>query len=163
MARRRLRARVNWVVRWGGVGVAALVTATYCLGPRFNPSFHWHAGPAMAQGVYFRGIVVANVAWSERAYKAPNDVVIHWAAGEWSWLWGQFSLEGQSVSAISQVTLTCPLWSFALVAAALSGLGWCRHQRRRSIPVSPCPSCAYDLSGLPAGSPCPECAAVQKE
>jgi uncharacterized membrane protein AbrB (regulator of aidB expression) len=31
---------------------------------------------------------------------------------------------------------------------------------RRELPPNPCPSCNYDLSGLPPGAPCPECAAA---
>jgi hypothetical protein len=33
-------------------------------------------------------------------------------------------------------------------------------RRSRFFSRGVCPSCRYDLSGLPAGSPCPECAAA---
>jgi hypothetical protein len=46
-----------------------------------------------------------------------------------------------------------PIWFPALLIALPTALLW------RSPPRTPrtCPSCNYDLSGLPAATPCPEC------
>jgi hypothetical protein len=161
MARRRLRARVNGVLRWGGACVVALTVATYCLGPNFNPSFHWHVGAAMAQGHYSRGIVFANVACSWTFRKLPNDFhLLHWSTAEPRWYWSMFNAQAQTMSAGSQLTLTFPLWCAGLLAAAASASAFWSGRRRRGAGGSqPCSSCNYDLSGLPPGSPCPECAA----
>jgi hypothetical protein len=43
------------------------------------------------------------------------------------------------------------------IAALASLVGWWIRPRPGR---SSCPSCNYDLSGLPPGSPCPECAAA---
>jgi hypothetical protein len=59
-----------------------------------------------------------------------------------------------------------PLWPGLLLDVLLYstatylvcfGAGFVRRYRRRAR--GHCPSCNYDLSGLPPGSPCPECAA----
>jgi hypothetical protein len=57
------------------------------------------------------------------------------------------------------VQIAIPLWPVFLVTAPLSVLAW---RRRHGHTATACPSCGYDLSGLPRGSPCPECAAVPK-
>lgn len=58
--------------------------------------------------------------------------------------------------------LVVPLWPFPLAAC---GLGLYGHYavRRARRGRHGCPTCGYDLSGLPAGAPCPECGAGRTE
>jgi hypothetical protein len=51
-----------------------------------------------------------------------------------------------------------PLWPIFIITATVAGVATIR--RRRTVRFGRCPSCNYDLSGLPPGSPCPECAAA---
>ncbi len=55
--------------------------------------------------------------------------------------------------------LFIPLWFPALFAAIPTGLLFTRDAlaRRRLFMQGRCPSCSFDLAGLPHNSPCPEC------
>jgi hypothetical protein len=55
-----------------------------------------------------------------------------------------------------------PLWIPAGVVLPITLLAWTSGSRRKRL-LRACPSCGYDLSGLPPGSPCPECAAKAPE
>jgi hypothetical protein len=53
-----------------------------------------------------------------------------------------------------------PLWTPLLVLAIPAQWLWLSHQRAlKRDRAGRCPSCAYDLRGLPEGAPCPECGA----
>jgi hypothetical protein len=147
-------------MRWGGLVIACVVIAVYCLGPRFNPSFHWHTGPALAQSVYFRGTLVAGVAWSEGVRRIPNDCILHWATGHWRWVWTDFQLDANRGPFGWFLALTFPLWSLGALGAAVSALAYRGYRRRSAVKANSCASCNYDLSGLPPSSPCPECASA---
>jgi len=59
-----------------------------------------------------------------------------------------------------RITLSVPLWFPATILLALTAFAWRRdavwHRRARA---GVCPTCGYDLSGLPAKGGCPECGA----
>jgi hypothetical protein len=52
-----------------------------------------------------------------------------------------------------------PLWPIAAGGWTLTALVWWMSRGAARVKAGACPSCRYDLSGLPPGSPCPECAA----
>jgi hypothetical protein len=69
----------------------------------------------------------------------------------WRWLFDwKLTLRGRCY-------IQVPLWSVAAAVSIISGAAWFGHCRR-VVARCACPSCNYDLSGLPPGSPCPECA-----
>jgi hypothetical protein len=57
----------------------------------------------------------------------------------------------------TRIDVRFPVWPAFCLGALLALAGWRTKSRRFRVG---CPSCNYDLSGLPPGAPCPECAAV---
>jgi len=57
------------------------------------------------------------------------------------------------------VMYTVPLWIPLTLCGVPSAIAWRAHLRRRRRGPASCPSCGYDLRGLPASAPCPECGA----
>jgi hypothetical protein len=93
--------------------------------------------------------------WSERD-KRYGELLTwsawqYWLTPKWNW----------RPDANTLVIACVPLWTLFLVAVALMTNAWRVHVGARRDGHA-CPSCGYDLSGLPPGSACPECAAVQK-
>ena len=56
------------------------------------------------------------------------------------------------------VSWRLPVFWPGVLLLAVSLFAWLSYARPRGT-AGTCPSCRYDLSGLPPGSPCPECAA----
>jgi hypothetical protein len=50
-----------------------------------------------------------------------------------------------------------PLWLPLAFTAVPTTFAWRTHILRRRRHLHLCPSCRYDLRGLPPGTPCPEC------
>ena len=51
-----------------------------------------------------------------------------------------------------------PLWTFAVVALAITALAWRLDTlARRRARVGYCPQCSYDRTGLAVAAVCPEC------
>jgi hypothetical protein len=166
MARRRLRARVNWAVRWGGAAAALLVVTAYCctLGRQV---FAYQYG--LARGL---DLSLCNGTLWLRWREGPSDEAPGTGIGclpdreSYSppGLAGALVRFGADKVHLSGTTnappttsyvLDAPLWPVGLASLGLSACAWRRRQRQGP---SSCPSCRYDLSGLPPGSPCPECA-----
>lgn len=179
MAFRRLRARVSWASRWGGL--------LLCL-----PLSLLLAMSALRQA----GVVVSVPSRSLRAtvmtlpglarieilrYEAPgvdppsievfcDKKQLETPRPSWRWWhWRYRKLVPWLSNGIGPVPANAvrpkprfwivefPLWTPLAFAAALTAVPWCLRVRRRRHGLV-CPSCHYDLYGLPAGAPCPECA-----
>lgn len=180
MARRRVRARVNWGVRWGGAA----------LGCGFLAMIPWSAFRASAlvinvprgeidiaarSGVAFLAFTRARPSWFPPSLPLPaapppwSAAVYDSSRGdgqEWRWWrwhakkWPEsppgFSSGGELAG--TAVTLEFPLWCPAVLSLGASVWAYADWRSRRG--PAKCSSCRYDLSGLPPGSACPECAAV---
>jgi hypothetical protein len=156
MAHRRVRAWVNWAVRWGGIAVVAVVVCVYLLSSRRWYQHGRYTPTAQVLLVLDRGqlrVQVVRLHGPALFFVGPpgltGRVRTTWReALRWDYhAWG-------NPSATTRI-LDLPLWPAAAFSAALSGLAWMRYCRRTP---GVCRRCHYDLSGLPPGSPCPECA-----
>jgi hypothetical protein len=158
MARRRLRARVNWALRWAGLTLCLLMLTAWivssfrriaieyeCLPERdatlqvnmgqLGLSARW--GPSSHQSAPVARLVVDEVdesLWTSLLWKFRTENL---GRGE-RWLYWRF-----------------PLWPLLIIVATVASVALIRY---RAIRPGLCPSCNYDLCGLPPGSPCPECA-----
>lgn len=55
-------------------------------------------------------------------------------------------------------SITIPFWSIAAVLVVGAGVAWASELRaHRAVRMGLCPTCRYNLTGLPARTPCPEC------
>jgi hypothetical protein len=163
MARRGLRARVNWAARWGGVAVGVITAAIYIASSLRCLVFHCRGPGVEYEGGLYRGSlgITRTEDLLPRSGRGPH----HWSytitrpmKGSWSWSIAQrprFSIYRGTM--LDQREAVIPLWIAPAAVAPLSVSAWVLHRRVR--PMNSCPSCNYDLSGLPTGSPCPECAA----
>jgi hypothetical protein len=194
MARRRLRARVNWAMRWGGLATTLLLVAA--LGATFlldgaSPALIVDVGGLTAGAVVFRGeahvvlmqattplvlkedqrgdrrLLFESIADFDRFSKrrrlsdaetTPGQMTMEqiqtFPAG-----WTARPRKGRlSLPSFSARWFPLQLWPLLLAPATVCMLGWWRGWHRHR--PGHCPSCRYDLSGLPPGSPCPECAAA---
>jgi hypothetical protein len=164
MAPRRLRARVNWALRWGGLagalGVTALVVlslvrgvAAYNIGDRTQHWIRLWRGNAEIKVYDWRGpspLDFSDLRYPRRqvAWLVPP---VQWPS---TWLY-----EHKQRGLYAHSTMyRFPLWPFAASAWTLTGLAWWMAINSARATQFACPSCHYDLSGLPPGSPCPECA-----
>jgi hypothetical protein len=168
MARRRLRARVNWAMRWGGLAASVALIALIALSayrsvgisvsrkslPR-NVSILAIAqqGTAVLQILNWPGESVQGVVAGSVFESRPK---LLWRWWDWRLRWG-WPFRGSSQQTVSIIEF--PLWAPALLSSLATTLAWVGQRRGDRSARSPCPSCRYDLSGLPPGSPCPECAA----
>jgi hypothetical protein len=163
MPRRRFRARVNWAIRWGGPLLCAAVAAIYCVTAN-RALCLWRQTPYRKLGLdLWRGQVRL---WHSRDTGPAWDAWYGWSCRllsrpgqDWSLDWGS-SLSFRASSRIAHI-IWIPLYAPVPPVLIVSALAWRRHQSARRPHV--CPSCHYDLSGLPPGSPCPECAHTQAE
>jgi hypothetical protein len=157
MARRRLRARVNWAMRWGAPVLVALSVAAYPLTHRGYHIIYGGFAPcyyiSLHQGAIAIGYTSLPGVRFEPGWSVQHGSQRHpWRYAAWPHLRTQdFLFQGRDTS------LWLPLWIPALIALALTFAAW-RSHGRTNRGASLCPSCNYDLSGLPPGSPCPECA-----
>ena len=71
-----------------------------------------------------------------------------------AWTAGLFAWERINGFGIRSDALLVALWAPALLLT--TGGAWLWRRGRRRTPGL-CPSCGYDVPGLPAGTPCPEC------
>lgn len=57
------------------------------------------------------------------------------------------------------VALSIPLWPFILLTGVPGGWMLAKSRRGKGAGANLCPTCGYDLTGLPAtrNAPCPEC------
>jgi len=55
----------------------------------------------------------------------------------------------------------CPLWAPTLLTSLATAAAWRRDSLpRRCAAVGLCPTCNYNLAGLPRIAPCPECGVI---
>jgi hypothetical protein len=191
MARRqpRLRARVNWAARWGGLACCALIAlafATSCIWA-FG-LYRVRTGGAIDQVALslFRGrlsvtrhVVPASPPRHPKSVAAVVGGRTVYYSSRAQWIFIHKPTDSQSppwrtaatwdfrsgplplAPGATQFALSIPAWAPFLVMAVSTALGWKRRPTRRgAAPI--CSRCRYDLSGLPSGSPCPECAAAPK-
>jgi hypothetical protein len=153
MARQRLRARVNWAVRWGGMLVCVAVVAAYIATWNRSVSVLTYSRTGYGGLILIRGSLAATKTGSLGRgspwlfVRSPLDARPHWR-----WVLVPDIRTGRTT------TVSLPLW--IIFATSLSVTIAAHARRKRFRPESECPSCHYDLSGLPPGSPCPECAAT---
>jgi hypothetical protein len=160
----RLRARVNWAVRWGGLAALMVSVCVYMVTAVWSVGvLHQDSGLGIGGGVW-RGQVsiviirnnpfpVSSGGWWWRMVR-PSDA----AADSWTKSL-QPRLRRYRSGAVDQREIAIPLWMAAAPAMPLCAMAWFAHSSKTP---RACGSCRYDLSGLPPGSPCPECAAVSK-
>ena len=166
MARRRLRARVNWAVRWGGIAVLALTAMLYVASSVRFFACELNGRNANVYVQLIRGRLGVNwkTAWGARpSFTAFNSFPVR-DVREATPAWPEALLwEGSVRLGQPSWEAWMPLWWVGLGAGVLSVASWRAHRRApRTLPSgtngSTCPACNYNLSGLPPGSPCPECA-----
>jgi hypothetical protein len=174
MARRRLRARVNWAARWGGAAAGVAIVLVYIVTSRAALSVDYHGGCDVWIGVCRGQVRLDFKEWTSAPARRSTfaerwDAVsahmvpvrdIDPAKIRWPIMLSP-GFAGQAVAGLRAFHVWVPLWIPLVLAAAMCVLG-VRSRRRSRRGTSPCPSCGYDLSGLPASSPCPECAAIPK-
>jgi hypothetical protein len=155
---------VNWAARWGG-GAALL-----CIGALFilswgNGWLVWYRrGHSWSRVTIWRGQVGVffyddpNASFPKHvAYDrlSQSELLNHgWRRFPCGFSWEFNSKPGLGWALYA----TASLWPIGLAAGTAAVLGVVGRTAHMSHPT--CPSCSYDLSGLPPGSPCPECAAV---
>jgi hypothetical protein len=174
MARRRLRARVNWVARWGGDAVCAAILVV-CIA---TLPWAFYAGrlkgPDGWTVAIWRGqvIVLVNDFDASRANLPPEALPP--ASAPRRWVFGaEHAREDRAKDFPSPLGFRSrhtpnlfgwtyegffPLWPAFIVSLVCSWIGW--SSRRGPISLRQCRACRYDLSGLPPGSACPECEAL---
>jgi hypothetical protein len=168
MARRRLRARVNWAMRWGGAAVCAAILMIYMVSSLHAADVQY-SGKLHKIGVQlWRGqVTLLKIDWPSPMTGRPTlrlytSTRTEMEKAGMTWpraLWFQF--EHPPLAPAQTVLIAVPLWAPMLLLAWASAGSW-RVVISRGPDERPCASCGYDLSGLPPGSACPECAAVQK-
>jgi hypothetical protein len=157
MERRRLRARVNWAARWGGVAFVALIAGLYVYS-----AVRYSGVEGGGRGGYIWVSLIRGQLVVVRAAPGPQ-LRTRWmtapigAIGGFAPSWREaLQYKSEAIPSIGGLKSGVPLWPFAVALAVPTTLAW-RHRTRQKL--GSCPSCGYDLSGLPRGSPCPECAA----
>jgi hypothetical protein len=172
MARRRMQARVNRAVRWGGPALFLLVATAYiassfrCVGVLLT----WHhayidARVCRGQVRFFQRHLDPNDAWTQSSEPWNEETLLAAASplgkepySEWKYCLG-FALGLQPWASHGQTREDrVPLWPALLMwPAQIVSRRW--RDRSGASRVVRCASCNYDLAGLPPGAPCPECAA----
>jgi hypothetical protein len=172
---------VNWAVRWGGACLGVMA------GIGFAATFTWNGARRIATAhvpalrtsfsiVALRGecsitimrlkpsYTAKDQAWIfglvEEMQKVPSPAPPHVLLMENGYPVGAARLPGGGRRKSAKIDTwwgRVPLWPLVATPVLLSGWAWWRRLALRR--VSGCPSCNYDLTGLPPGSPCPECAA----
>jgi hypothetical protein len=154
---------VNWAARWGGLGMALVAAAALLFSIWWELRTQRAAGSTHLTAELSAGCVAvfAFVPPSESGFIFADYVAVQgvelsqrWEPFRWLphvW-WNQ--------EASKRTGLRIPLWMFLPLSLSISVAGWKMRPNRGGRPR--CPSCTYDLSGLPTGSPCPECAAVPR-
>jgi hypothetical protein len=148
-------------MRWGGLGVAAAVVAVYIVTSLAVYTMNHRSDSFRYQWAVWRGqvrLIVTDWAnplvprWTFRRYRPDRQSGFFPPTFGWNAAlgWSSFSIREQRGCAV-------PLWPIGLASGAASAIGWWSCRRRPAAGI--CPSCNYDLSGLPPGSSCPECAA----
>jgi hypothetical protein len=165
MARRRLRARVNWAVRWGGAAILAGIALVYVVTPFLGVDLRYDGASVKLAATLYRGGLAFRITNSRIPIGGTGSVKLYTFSRQMmdqvDLTWAKalrFRYERPWGLPARTDELDVPLWALAppvalLVAPAL------RAYYRSKRPPTACPSCNYDLSGLPPGSPCPECAA----
>jgi hypothetical protein len=162
---------VNWAVRWGGLVAAALVLVTSEVSRTGDRKIALRLGgvtasilaynPGYAQ---FMVGVADDPSIPSPAFRAALNIENDAAMIERGW---------SGRAALLQVRfwwVAIPMWPVIATPLTLSACAWWRWRkrqirRRARALAGRCPSCGYDLSGLPTGSPslpCPECGEVPK-
>jgi hypothetical protein len=173
MARRPLRARVNWAMRWGGALACLAALLAYAVGPFFLVRVGYRKSINGISLELARGQVrLVTTGWlaaggggtSEPVPDGPQIRItsVNDAGGLPTWgeaLRPSLVWDDGSGGPFADYEAGLPLWSVFVAGAIASGLAHRSHLRQVRAPRA-CPSCRYDLSGLPPGSPCPECATV---
>jgi hypothetical protein len=140
--------RVRKTVKWGGTVVCALLAVVWI------GSVWWYVGwwresgtviGAGTGGVGFDQILdPLGLPESPGIQSGSHPRLLHW------WFHWENSPSERSVF--------IPIWAVAILLAMPTAAAWRLDTlaRRRTLP-NHCPTCNYDRTGVPAGSPCPEC------
>jgi hypothetical protein len=175
MARGRLRARVNWWVRWGGAAVCAAILVVCVATLPWAFYVGRLKGPDGWTLAVWRGqvILLVNEFDPSRANLGPGLIPPETSPRKWTFGADRSRANRQPDGFPSPMAFRSrqtpnlfgwtyegffPLWPAFVVSLVCSWIAWAR--RGRSVILRPCASCRYDLSGLPPGSACPECGAV---
>lgn len=160
MPRGRLRARVNWTLRWGGLVTTAAILFLYAVTCFVSPTWVYEGRRRdLAVWMELGQLRMYTNRWAQDVVDEPAGSQIRAGSiGKRDWrysLWWGARAGTWPNPASTWASWRFPLWPVLPFALAAMGLGWLRPERFESA----CPSCRYDLSGLPRCSPCPECAA----
>jgi hypothetical protein len=163
--RRRMRAWVNWVVRWGSLVPLLAVAFLYAVswnrehsvrygrGERHTPgeieinllrggvAFSWREGGGWAGTLRPKRLHYSSIGWPEEKMTLLMAATVGFRPG------------------VPVADFRFPLWPAIPACVAAGAWAWTRRSRWR---LTGCPCCNYDLSGLSQRSPCPECSAVRK-
>jgi hypothetical protein len=170
MAHRRLRARVNWAMRWGGL-LACLVLAGLYIGnlwwtgrvamqrETWTAELYWGDGALQVQ--YGRGSGMVPRAECRLFNRGPYRLPWVWGFHRYL-VFGLFAHMSGPLDGLGwQRTRLVPIWLPLSAGLVCTAFAW-RFAPGRSAIAGACPSCHYDRSGLSPDSPCPECATVPR-
>jgi hypothetical protein len=172
MTRRRLRAHVNWAVRWGGALVCLAVLIAYAVGCFLLVRVSYRKSIQFVSLELARGQMrLVTTDWLSEGGGGSSELRPHGLelrvipmsslpdyAPTWAGALRVTLVHGGAYGPFAaDYEVRIPLWSVFVAGALASGVAIRSHRRLGRAPGT-CPSCHYDLSGLPPNSPCPECA-----
>lgn len=146
--RSRLRKAVRKTVKWGGAAVTLLLLVAW-IGSAWCYVI-WE-GP----GGGYLAVQTGQASYAQPFFGSRWDLSVVWfdsllpPSMHWWFRFGRWN---------GGLDLSAPLWLPAIVCLFATASAWradAEHRRRARVGL--CPNCAYDRSGLAAGSVCPEC------
>lgn len=151
------RRPIRRFIKWAGLLLTGLLTIIWVGSLWFYASYRFE---------HTRWIVVAG------RFQIESDLTLFGGPGEWHrWQFDYLKMNSlprtmywrfdyspaDGFGSIPRIWI--PLWSFVLLAGVPTGVLFTRDAlaRRRLSMQGKCPSCKFDLTGLPANALCPEC------
>jgi hypothetical protein len=152
----RPHPRTRKTIKWAGTAATLLLLAAWVASGR------WHARGYLANGYsvdLYKGCVLIELD-NRPAERDVGSRLGRYTRTEPHYLWSWSSL---FASYPQGLLITIPLWLPTLPLLLTTAAAWrldTRARRRIRAGARPCPSCTYDLTGLPTPAPCPECGAT---
>jgi hypothetical protein len=162
MPQRRFPLRMNRLQRWAGLATCIAVLFVYLGTCRGHIGFERYTRTGSESLLLSEGCLVF-----ERFGKPSRAEPWTFEHGRHQWLqtWRYALLPAiihdppNTAVRGRRLILRLPVWLLLPLAAPITILAHRRRRRRGTL--NACPSCDYNLSGLPPHSACPECASAR--